>query len=252
MRRLWIPLGSVVAAVALAFGVLQAVSQLAHEVEQVHEVVPADGLTGIRVEVADGRIEVVGADVDEVAIDGEVHHGLRRTTYRLTPEDGVLVVRAGCPFPSSWCDVSQRVVVPRGFDVSVDTGNGEVAVRDVDGTVEVTGSNGTIELARLGGDVTVSTSNGEVLATGLRSPSVTGTSDNGTVELTFATSPTEVVGLTSNGRVLVVVPDEEGVAFAVDARTDNGTTDVGVRTDPGSTRTITVASDNGAVAVRYP
>ena len=49
----------------------------------------------------------------------------------------------------------------------------------------------------------------------------------------------------------VVLPDTPD-AYAVDIDTDNGNVRNDVRTDPTSSRTITVSSDNGSVTVRYP
>jgi DUF4097 and DUF4098 domain-containing protein YvlB len=76
-------------------------------------------------------------------------------------------------------------------------------------------------------------------------------SDNGRVSLAFASAPTTVTATSDNGRVEVVVPDTADT-YRVDAQTDTGSTDVGVRTDPTSDRSITAETDNGSVSVRYP
>ena len=52
-----------------------------------------------------------------------------------------------------------------------------------------------------------------------------------------------------NGRVEVVVPDD-GTAYRVDLRSDNGSETIEVPTDPASTRSITVRTDNGSVTAR--
>lgn len=252
MHRLWVPLGTAITAVALAFSTVQVVSLLAHEIEVVHETVPATGVTAVLVDVSDGRVEVVGDDVTEATVDAEVHHGLRRTPFRVEVVDGVLEVRGGCPFPSQWCDVHPRVVVPRGVDVTVETGNGGVVVRDVDGHVDVRSGNGAVTLARIGGDVELLTHNGPIEATGLRAGTVTVVTHNGDAELAFAGSPAAVTALSHNGDIEIVLPDEEGVAYDVEAHTDDGLPDVAVRTDPTSSRSVDVASDNGDVTVRYP
>ena len=47
------------------------------------------------------------------------------------------------------------------------------------------------------------------------------------------------------------MPDDDD-AYRVDVRHRHGSTDIGVRTDPASDRSITAHTDNGSVTVRYP
>jgi hypothetical protein len=49
----------------------------------------------------------------------------------------------------------------------------------------------------------------------------------------------------------VLVPDDEGVAYATAASSDNGGVDELIRTDPTSERTIEARTDNGSVSLRY-
>ena len=73
-------------------------------------------------------------------------------------------------------------------------------------------------------------------------------SDNGRVQLEFAAAPTAVVATSDNGRVEVVVPDD-GTAYRVDLRSDNGSETIEVPTDPSSTRSLT-AQRQRSVTVR--
>ncbi len=95
------------------------------------------------------------------------------------------------------------------------------------------------------------TDNGSIHATGIRSETVSADSDNGSVEIVMVTPPQELEATTDNGSVDVVLPDTPD-AYAVDADTDNGSVRNDVRTDPTSSRTITLSSDNGNVTLRYP
>ena len=49
----------------------------------------------------------------------------------------------------------------------------------------------------------------------------------------------------------MVVPDTPDT-YRVEVDTDNGSTDVGVRTDPDSDRSIRAETNNGSVSVHYP
>ncbi len=54
-----------------------------------------------------------------------------------------------------------------------------------------------------------------------------------------------------HGDVTVVVPNGDD-AYAVDAGTDHGSRDVGIKDDPSAPRTIDAHSDHGDVSVTYP
>lgn len=255
MRRAWTIVGSAVTVVALVWMTLTAVSLLAREEEQVTATFDAAGLTGVRVRTDSGSIEVVAteeaAEAGEVRLVAELRHGLRRTSHRTEIRDGVLHVSADCPFLNQWCRASYRLEVPAHLAVEASAEDGRLVVTDVAGPVDVDGANGSVELTRLGGDVRASTDNGRVVGTGLASPAVDADSDNGRVSLTFAEPPQVVQATTSNGSVEVVVPDD-ATTYLVDIDTGNGSTDIGVRTDPASDRRIYARTHNGDVRVRYP
>ena len=222
-RRAWIVGGSILAALALLFGTAQIVSALARERTTEVSAFPAAGLRLLDVDSGNGTVEVLGGPVEEITVTARLSHGLRRTEHRATVEGDVLRVRSSCPLLSSWCGVDYRIRVPAEVAVAIDVDNGRLIVRDVNGSVRVDGQNGSIELARLSGDLDVSTHNGRLESTGLRS---------------------------DNGRVDVVLPEPPD-AYRVALDTDNGATDIGVRTDPGSGRSIVGRTRNGDVTVRY-
>ena len=249
-RLLWLGLGSALAVVALAFGTLQTVSALAHDTFTENLTFPAAGISVLEVDADNGSVEITGADVEEISVVAEVSDGLFGTRHDATVEGGTLQLQTTCPPLSTWCSVDYRVVVPRPVSVVLHATN-HVTVRDVTGYVRVDADNGRVDLARLGGDLAVNVDNGRLTAVGLRSPHVGVDADNGRIELDFAAAPAEVTASSDNGSVDIVVPDT-GEAYRVDVRTDNGSQDVGVRTDPESARAIVVRTSNGSVTVRYP
>ena len=66
--------------------------------------------------------------------------------------------------------------------------------------------------------------------------------------LQFAAAPDSVAATADNGRVAVVVP-ADGTAYRVAAPTRDGSTDVGIPTDPSATRTITASTRDGSVTI---
>ena len=250
MERAWLAIGSVVTVAALAWGSYSIIGLLAHEEVTERAAFDPAGIDRIDIGNDDGSIEIQADDVDEISLVAEISHGLRRTGHRAEVQGSTLVVRGSCPHWTTWCEVDYRLVVPSDLDVVVDIDNGRLTLRDLEGDVEVRADNGPIDLERITGDVRARTSNGRVDAAGLRSDRATASSSNGGVTLAFAQPPTSVRASTSNGSVEVVVPDGPE-RYQVRADTDHGATDVDVRTDPASDRSIDAETSNGSVTVRY-
>lgn len=119
--------------------------------------------------------------------------------------------------------VSFEVTVPMQADVDVDTSNGAITLRGIEGDFNLDTSNGAIDLSDLVGIVHADTSNGRIDVNGF----------NGVLELE-----------TSNGAI-----DIDGAEAMVDARTSNGRIDfsgalVGDRHD--------LRTSNGAIQVTVP
>lgn len=198
------------------------------------EVVIADEVERLRVETGNGRITVTGDTTGDVTVTARLRESDDGdATYSVRADDGTLVVEGRCD--SGWfdqCSVGFDVTVPTGLAVDLETDNGRVAVRGLDGPIEV------------------ETDNGEIAGDGLGSSDVQVQTDNGRIELVFTTSPDAVTATTDNGAVVIRIPDDGG-AHDVSTSTDNGSVDVDVRTDPTSDRAIVVETDNGSIDVEY-
>jgi hypothetical protein len=249
--HLWLIAGSLLTVGVLAMFTANVIGLLAHEVVTEVTRVPAADVVLLDVRDADGKVEVVGGQVDEITVTAKVSHGLRPTRYRVDVEDRVLVIRSSCPFLSSWCGVDQRITVPADLPVQASSDNGRITLQDLTGPVTASCDNGALELTRLSGDLQVDSNNGRVDGSGLESQLVNARSSNGFVRLMFSEAPKTVTASSSNGYVDIVVPDTP-IAYRVVAESSNGSTDVDVRTDPSSDRTIVANSSNGQVKVRYP
>lgn len=126
--------------------------------------------------------------------------------------------------------VAMTVLVPRGAQLRVATGNGAVSVQQVGGEIQATTGNGRVTVAGTDGAVRVTTGNGDVEVHDAKG-AVRVTTGNGRVDVTTAQGP-------------------------VDARSGNGDIDVrmsavranedmGFHTGSGSVRVTLPASYNG-------
>jgi DUF4097 and DUF4098 domain-containing protein YvlB len=249
VRTTWRVLGSLAAAALLLWGVSQTVSLLAHEEHDEVSTFAADGVEVIDIHVEDGSIEVTAADVDEITVEAHVSDGLRPTAHDERLEQNRLVLESSCPlFLSTFCSVDYDVTVPEDVDVRSSTSNGRLEVVGTTGSVEASSDNGSIVLVDVEGDVELHSSNGSLQADGLRAHTVTADTDNGGIHLAFAAAPSFVSAESDNGSVEVRLPEVAG-GYRVDMSSDNGSTELGVATDPASDRHIEAFTDNGSVRV---
>jgi hypothetical protein len=248
----WLVAGSILFVSSAGWGAFNTVDLLAHEVSTVTEVIPAEGLTALEVDNADGRVTVTGTDTDEITIVARVSEGLRDTGNTYTVSGDRLHVRGTCPnFGGTWCSVDYRIELPAGMAVDIATDNGSIDAVDVLGPLTLDSDNGSIEVRGAAGALRTTSDNGSIDATGIRSADVYARSDNGSIDLVLADPPRSVDVQTDNGSVEVVVP-EKTEGYAVTVETDNGDAVNEVRSDPASARTIVARSDNGDVTVRHP
>lgn len=129
-----------------------------------------------------------------------------------------------------WVTVSMTVLVPRGVQVRVATGNGAVQVDHVTADVHAATGNGRVQVNATEGSVRVSTGNGDVEVRDARA-SVRVSTGNGRVNVTTAEGPVEAS--TGNGDIDVrmsALRAADGMSF---------------HTGSGSVRVTLPASYNG-------
>jgi Putative adhesin len=252
MRRAWLVLASVAGVLALVGGTVQAAAVFAHEERTETTEVAAAGLGGLVVDNSAGSITVVGvSDADAVTVTARISEGLRDTGHVVAERDGMLFVTGSCPvIASEWCDVDYTIEVPSGLHVDLGSEAG-VTVSDVDGGVVAHSDQGAVELARVGGDVDISSDQGRLEATDLTADRLTGDADQGRVRLEFAESPRAVDVEADQGRVEIVLPDDDDVVYATTTHADQGTVSDSIRQDPDSDRSIRVDADQGNITLTY-
>jgi hypothetical protein len=119
------------------------------------------------------------------------------------------------------------VSMPRGGSVDVETTNGPIAIRDVDGTIEAHAQNGPLSLKNVRGNVSAETHNGPI--------SVSGSS--GTMKVRANNGP------------LAVVLDGNGWIGDLDAATKNGPLTLNIPRNYGSS-VVVETNGRGPVACK--
>lgn len=125
------------------------------------------------------------------------------------------------------CDVTLTITVPAATRTEIRVDTGKLTLRD------------------LSGDASAIIDTGNVTGSGLRGATYRMAVDTGRVELSHATSPTDVIATVDTGEVDVRVPG--GASYVI--RSERGLSDVDVTRDPSSPHTITVNVDTGHAVV---
>ncbi len=223
-------------------------SERAEASDSVHLERPVGG--GLRVDNANGRTRVVGEDRSDVEI--HLHKTARAESQdqakrlvreiRVVPReasDGDLELEVD--IPGRWNRrgrVDMELHVPRDLRVQVSAANGRVCIEGMRASVRARSSNGAVRVSDVVGDVDIHTSNAKV-STQCTCGRLVARSSNGKIELeehrgtvdaatsngTICCALEElgkggVVLATSNGRIVLELPDE--VDADVDVRVDNG------------------------------
>lgn len=249
--RLWLVVGSVLLVPTLIWSVYNVVLLVAHDEQTITETVAAEGVTTVEVNNPTGRVEIVGADVDQISIRAEVSHGLRRTGHGSRLDGDRLVVWGTCPIiGSTWCDVDYRIEVPRGMAIDVGSAT-RVELRGLSGPVEAEVDNGSISAVGLSGPTVLHSTNEDVSVEGHRGEELVASTTNGNVDVSLETPPKTVEVRSTNGDVVVALPPDEELRYRVSVESSNGDRINEVITDPNAERSVTARTSNGDATVRY-
>ncbi len=203
----------------------------------------------LKIDNANGRTKVVGEDRDDIEIDlnkiarAESEDQARSLVdqIRVVSRDEADHLLVELDVPRSWNRrgrVDLEVRVPRDLKVSVVAANGRICVSGMCAALRARSSNGAVRVENVTGDVDIATSNAKVSSNDTCGRMVA-RSSNGKIEIdghrgsvdahtSNGTIHCEVLELgkegavlaTSNGRIVLELPDE--VDGDVDVRVDNG------------------------------
>ncbi|MBO4271313.1 DUF4097 family beta strand repeat-containing protein [Microbispora triticiradicis] len=187
----------------------------------------ADAVTLVDTHTGSGDIVVSESDRSGVHVTETLHWwgNKPKTEDGHSVDGGTLELKYKC----GRCSVDYKVEVPRGLTVKIDTGSGDLTLRNLTGQVEA------------------STGSGDVDARGLATKEVDAKTGSGDVTLRFTAAPDEVHAVTGSGDGKVWLPDG---AYNVDATTGSGERRVDFAENDSAPHTIVVRTGSGDAEVR--
>jgi hypothetical protein len=180
-----------------------------------------------------GSVTVRGAEVGRARVTMHKISAFREPVLESTAQGTTRTIRAHCPWSfGTGSSADLTVTVPR------------------ETRVVVRSSGSGVDVENLAGPIDASSSADEVDGRALASRTVTARSSAGWVRLAFERAQERVSASSSAGSVTVLLP-RGAEAYRVEGSSSAGSTTTEVRTDPESSRRITVRSSAGNVRVSY-
>ncbi|WP_248960284.1 DUF4097 family beta strand repeat-containing protein [Sphaerisporangium perillae] len=182
----------------------------------------------LHVESGSGEILVTESDRTGFHVTETLHWKSDKPVTRHPVEGDTLKLGYDCPNENWTCDVDYAIEVPRGVQVKLKTGSGDITLRALSGRFDADTGSGTIDANGLGGKQAVAK---------------TGSGD---VDLRFTAVPDNVDVRTGSGTGVVHVPQG---AYDVNLSTGSGEKKIDVTDDDSSSRSIVVKTGSGDAKV---
>jgi DUF4097 and DUF4098 domain-containing protein YvlB len=251
VRKLWKVVGFLLAVILLA-GILESiVGSVAYtKIPSTHRIF-AGSISTLNVNIDSGSVTIERSDRSSTVVDSSGYRGLVSPTNSEYVRNKVLFVRSTCHgFFDNYCNRHFTIHVPSTVDMTVDTGQGDIAVSGVKGAVTLTTGQGDVDIAGNPLSLRVTTGQGSITTSALSSGSVFAHTGQGNVFLNFSQPPTTVTALTGQGDISVSLPRGHD-SYRLDAVTNQGNAVKDVRENSASHRIIQASSGQGNIVIRY-
>ncbi|WP_245657568.1 DUF4097 family beta strand repeat-containing protein [Herbidospora mongoliensis] len=179
-----------------------------------------DAVTTLRIEAGSGDVVVNESARTGIAVTETLHYRGDKPTDGHEVGGGTLTLSYTC----ANCAIDYNVEVPKGLNVKVETGSGEITLRALSGPVDV------------------STGSGEVDASGLLAKTFVAEAGSGSIEAKFSAAPDSVTIETGSGDGIAWVP---GGTYNATLHTGSGERAVEVTNDPAAPKKIVIQTGSG-------
>lgn len=209
-------------------------------------------VTAVTLQVSSGDLTIERAKGTDTVVSTSGVHGLTYPTDVERVEGHTLVIRSSCGTTifNDRCTRSYVVHVQSDVAVSATSGQGGVTVSGTNKSISAHSDQGDVTIAGGSGTVQASSGQGGVTITRSSATSVSATSGQGDVVLSFTSSPSRVTASSGQGDVIVELPKGPN-SYQVHPSSGQGNVSNDVNDDPASDRVINATSGQGDVTIRY-
>lgn len=197
-----------------------------------------------------GDVDIAPSTDNRVSIERRLEWSTSRPEVTERRDGDTLVLSSKCGGFSilffNRCTVSYTIRVPASVEVDIDSGSGDVRVRDLTGGVTVRTGSGDVTVGNAGGRLDVRTGAGSIRATGLGGDAAMRTG-SGSLTATWTTVPRSVDARTGSGDLTVTVPPGQ-----YEVRGADGDADIAVTSTAGAPNVIEVEAGSGDIRVKHP
>jgi hypothetical protein len=201
--------------------------------ERFEQQIDRASLQKVTIQTTNGAVDYVGDLQEAIAVQvykrvkapdrATAEAFARQVAIHIEPQADTLRIYHTHPKPPRHVEVEVSFTVngPPNMNVAGHSTNGQVALRQIDGSVQAESTNGELRLAEINGAVTARCTNGNVSAKRMTLTEASNfSSQNGAVRVDVHQGQAPITATTVNGSVhLTLPPDYRG---QLDARTQNG------------------------------
>ena len=173
-----------------------------------------DPIVAIDADLDSGLVSLLPSEDGTVTIEQTLRFSNRPPVASSVVVDGVLQLRGECPTGLGVCEVNYVVRTPPAVSVQVNTGSGDIEVRDLVGPLSLTTSSGDIEASGASADVEAQASSGDVSLSEIQGAVAVEVSSG---DITLSDINGGVFAATSSGDISL-----SSVFGDIDAATDSG------------------------------
>lgn len=202
----------------------------------------------------DGDVEVLTGQPGEARVERVLRWDRTKPKVEQSWEGGdTLRVAVTCPDTrgislSTNCSADYRVWVPPDAAVTAKVGSGGLTVTGVHGELDLMVSDDDVRVSDVSGPLTVRARDAQVIASGLRSPTIDIQGREGKMMLVFVGVPTKVTAILDDGSLMIDLPDEG--LYRVNGDVTDGSRTIDVETSDGAPSTIVARVASGSLRIR--
>jgi len=209
----------------------------------------------------DGAVTVDGQDTDECRVLATIRTHARtqeraeelaeQIQVRLEPSSSGVTVVIDRPavIRNAGFGVALDVVTPRRTNLELDTSDGSIHIRNIQGAMSVTTSDGDIDAGNTQGDMVLRTSDGSIRLNRVRADHLQARTSDGSVRgENIATA--NLNGHTSDGSIYIALDADGPVAPQIEMTTSDG--GITLTTPPGLSATIDASASDGSIHTELP